>query len=223
MKQKVLVLTVLLLPSLAFAQSRGDMLPFQGPTGAMAGITQTHQTKVSDRNQAALYKVLENLSEEGASFKTAIDNFKSHVNTYLVRTDNNSVETVNDVVVELNALTANFEGYLSAQQVRLNVLKGAAAQPECNTTSCFVAESLSWYYISERVNSAMANRRLERAEKAMQNERIALMKYLNELDGGTLSDYLNMNLVNCSFDEEMLQQATKWQTELAAAATAPLL
>ena len=137
MKKMLWILTVSLLPSLSLAQSRGDMIVFQGPTGAMATLANKNQRSTAEEEQTALAKVLGNLSDEGLAFKQVIDGFKTAVGTLLSNEQQDDTATVNRVVSELVSqgyMAEALNSYITIQQNRADLLDKAlsasAIEPE---------------------------------------------------------------------------------------------
>ena len=226
MKQMLWILTVSLLPSLSFAQSRGDMLPFQGPTGAMSTLANKNKRSTADEEQTALAKVLGNLSEEGKAFKQVIDGFKLMAGLLLSNGQQDDAAVAEKVVSELVSqgnMAEAFNSYITIQKNRGALLNKALETSITGQYQNLPAKDISEAYLGTLVNRYLDKKNAESQKRAMLNERQALLRYLNQLDGVLLSDYLNDNLEKCNLSQEELSQAKRWQQELAAAMIAPML
>lgn len=227
MKKMLWILTVSLLPSLSFAQSRGDMLPFQGPTGAMSTLANKNQRPTAAEEQAALAKVLGNLSDEGQAFKQVIDGFKAAVGLLLSNgQQNDEAATVNAVVSELVSqgyMAEAFNSYITIQKNRVELLEKATSSFVTDQVQSVPAENVPGAYLGALVSHYLDKRSADSKKRSMLKERQALLRHLNQLDGILLSDYLNDNLGKCTLTQEALSQAKRWQQELAAAMSVPML
>ena len=227
MKKMMWILAVLVWPSLSFAQSRGDMIMFQGPTGAMSTLAKNNQRSTANE-QTALEKTLSNLSEEGQAFKQVIDGFKQTVGAYLADGQNEAdVAGIDGLVAELvckGYMGEAFNSYLTIQKNRIELMEKALAAPGAESTDNLPADkkeesvglipAIVRAYDVKRVNTQKHN---------MLKERNALLKYLNTVDGVNLSDYLNDHLANCTLSEDVQESAKQWQQVLAAAMSFTLL
>ena len=225
MKKMLWILTVSLLPSLSLAQSRGDMIVFQGPTGAMATLANKNQRSTAEEEQTALAKVLGNLSDEGLAFKQVIDGFKTAVGTLLSNEQQDDTATVNRVVSELVSqgyMAEALNSYITIQQNRADLLDKAlsasAIEPEK-----LPAKEVSGAYLGAFLGRYIDRRNADSQKRGMLKERQALLRYLNQVDSILLSDYLNNNLGKCTLSQDILSQAKRWQQELAAAMSVPML
>lgn len=225
MKKMLWILTALLLPSLSSAQSKGDMIVFQGPTGAMSTLANKNQRSTADEEQAALAKVLGNLSDEGLAFKQVIDGFKIKANLLLSNGQQNDAAVAEKVVSELVSqgnLTETFNSYITVQTNRADLLNKALATSIDEQYQNLSSKEISESYVGILVTRYLDKKNAESQKRAMLKERQALLRYLNQLDGVLLSDYLNDNLGKCNLPQEKLSQAKRWQQELAAALIAPM-
>ena len=225
MKKMLWILTALLLPSLSFAQSKGDMIVFQGPTGAMSTLANKNQRSTADEEQTALAKVLGNLSDEGLAFKQVIDGFKIKANLLLSNGQQNDAAVAEKVVSELVSqgnLTETFNSYITVQTNRADLLNKALATSIDEQYQNLSSKEISESYVGILVTRYLDKKNAESQKRAMLKERQALLRYLNQLDGVLLSDYLNDNLGKCNLPQEKLSQAKRWQQELAAALIAPM-
>lgn len=235
MKKMLWILTVLLVPSLSFAQSRGDMLPFQGPTGSMSTLANKDQRSTAKAEQTALIKALSNLSEEGQAFKQVIDGFKLAVGAQLSNEQQNDTTAVDKVVSELVSrghMTEAFNSYVTIQAHRVELMTKALRSSPIESAGISTVESVTNLPADKVEESAsliplivhaIDEKRLHTQKQAMLKERHALLRYLNQFDNVLLSDYLNNNLTKCTFPQDVLLQAERWQQELAAAQSVPML
>ena len=226
MKKMLWILTAALLPSLSFAQSRGDMLPFQGPSGTMSTLANKDHRSTAEKEQAALAEVLSHLSEEGQAFKQVIDGFKSAVSAQLSNEQQNDTTAIDNVVAELVSkgyMTEAFNSYVTIQEHRMKLmgkaLKVSCAEPSSNLSAEKVGESVS---LISSIILAVDEKRAHTQQQTMRKERQALLRYLNQFDGILLSDYLNNTLANSTWPQDVLSQARLWQQELEAAQTVPM-
>ena len=228
MKQMLWILTVLLVPSLSFAQSRGDIIVFEGGlAGTMSTSANKNQRSTAEEEQTALDKVLGNLSEEGQAFKQVIDGFKVAVGAQLSGEQQNDTTAVDKVVSELVSrgnVTEAFNSYVTIQAHRMKLmgkaLKTPAVEPASNLPVGKMEESAG---LIPSIVRAIDEKRVQTQQQAMFKERQALLRYLNRFDNMLLSDYLNSHLTKCTFPQEVLLQAEHLQQELAAAQSVPML
>lgn len=226
MKKMLWILTALLVPSLSFAQSRGDMLPFQGPTGAMSTLANRDHRSTAEAEQTALAKVLSNLSEEGQAFKQVIDGFKLAVGAQLSNEQQNDATAIDKVVSELVSqgyMAEAFHSYITIQNHRADLLNKALEAPLLDSPESLPAKDVSEAYLGLFLVRYIDRKNAESKKRNMLTERQALLRYLNQFDNILLSDYLNNNLAKCTFPQEILSQAERWQQELTAAQVVPML
>lgn len=223
MKKVLWILTAVLLPSLSFAQSRGDMLPFQGPTGAMSTLAGKNQRPTAEEEQTALAKVLGNLSDEGKAFKQVMDGFKTVVGSLLSNEQENDAAVVDQVVSELVSkgyMAEAFHSYITIQQKRADLLDKALEASKVHPET-LPAKEVSGAYVGSLVSHIIDSRHADAQKRDMLKERQALLRYLNQFGHISLADYLDNNLAKCTLSQEVLSQAKRWQQELAAATSVP--
>ncbi|MBR4681855.1 MAG: hypothetical protein IKP06_00910 [Elusimicrobiaceae bacterium] len=223
MKKVLWILTAVLLPSLSFAQSRGDMLPFQGPTGAMSTLAGKNQRPTAEEEQTALAKVLGNLSDEGKAFKQVMDGFKTVVGSLLSNEQENDAAVVDQVVSELVSkgyMAEAFHSYITIQQKRADLLDKALEASKVHPET-LPAKEVSGAYVGSLVSHIIDSRHADSKKQEMLKERQALLRYLNQFDNISLAGYLDNNLDNCTLSQDVLSQAKRWQQELAVATSVP--
>lgn len=223
MKKVLWILTAVLLPSLSFAQSRGDMLPFQGPTGAMSTLAGKNQRPTAEEEQTALAKVLGNLSDEGKAFKQVMDGFKTVVGSLLSNEQENDAAVVDQVVSELVSkgyMAEAFHSYITIQQKRADLLDKALEASKVHPET-LPAKDVSEAYLGAFISHSIDQRNADAQKRDMLKERQALLRYLNQFGHISLADYLDNNLAKCTLSQEVLSQAKRWQQELAAATSVP--
>ena len=223
MKKMLLILTASLLPSLSFAQSRGDMIVFQGPAGAMSTLANKNQRSTAEE-QAALAKVLGNLSDEGQAFKQVIDGFKIAVGSLLSNEQQNDAATVDKVVSELVSegyMAEAFNSYVTIQKNRMDLLDKALSSSAIEADK-LPAKDVSEAYLGALVGHYLDKKNADAKKRGMLKERQVLLRYLNQFGENSLADYLTDNLGKCTLSQETVSQADRWQQELAAALSVPL-
>lgn len=221
MKKVMWILTVLLVPSLSFAQSRGDMLPFQGPTGAMATLAKPVGEPAASE-QSVLDQKLSNLSDEGIAFKQVIDGFKSGIGLQLTdeQTRNNAevAEQVMSVLTEQGALTQAFASYLAIQQNKMTLAQQALdATPTMLSQNSSVKDVSGGDYLGTFVNYRIEERKVAYKKQRMLEERQALLQYLNQSNDITLADYIIDHLMISSLPHSDKERIFQWVAELNAA------
>ena len=220
MKKMMWILTVLLLPSLSFAQSRGDMLPFQGPSGSMATLAPSVEPAASE--QSVQDKKLSNLSDEGIAFKQAIDVFKSGIGLQLTneqkRNDAEVVAQVMSVVTEQGSLSQAFASYLAIQQHKMELTQKTVEAASNITSQQLSGQDVSrGYYVDLMINLRLAKKRAEKQRQSMLEERQVLLAYLNQSGDITLADYLLDHLMTSSLSHSDKERVFQWVVELNAA------
>ena len=220
MKQMMLILTVLLLPSLSSAQSRGDMLPFQGPTGSMATLASSCEPAAP--KQSVQDKKLSNLSAEGATFKQVIDVFKSGIGLQLTngQTRNNAevVEQVMSALIEQGPIARAFSSYLAIQQHKMALAQQALeAASNMLSQNSSVKDVSGGDYLGSVISRRVEERKAEFQKKSMLAERQTLLAYLNQSGDITLADYLSNHLEASSLSQADKDRISQWISELNAA------
>ena len=150
---------MMVLPSLLLAQSKGDMLPFQGPNGAFAGMFKSSTKTVTKPAKDWSY-----LSEEGVALKRVIDQFKNRVE-------------YSSVVEELNQgyLTDAYTAYMAIQQAKVDLLDITIALYESDN-----AQADTYQTVENAVALQVALQQKEIKVRAMTKEKNDLLNYLNK-------------------------------------------
>jgi len=220
MKQMMWILTVLLLPSLSSAQSRGDMLPFQGPTGAMATLASSREPAASV--QSVQEQTLSDLSDEGVAFKQVIDIFKSGIGLQLTngqkRNNAEVIKQIMSALTEQGQIAQAFASYLTIQQHKMALAQQAlAAEGNVLDQSMSVKDVSGGDYLSFAINRRIQERRAESQREKMLEERQALLGYLNQSGDITLADYLSAHVETSSLSQTDKGSILQWISELNAA------
>ena len=220
MKQMMWILTVLLLPSLSSAQSRGDMLPFQGPRGAMATLASSREPAASA--QSVQEQILSDLSEEGVAFKQVIDIFKSGIGLQLTngqkRNNAEVVEQIMSALTEQGQIAQAFSSYLIIQQHKMTLAQQALAAEGSMLNQNVSGKDVSGGdYLSFAINRRVEERKVESQREKMLKERQALLRYLNQSGDITLADYLSVHVETSSLLPADKESILQWINELNAA------